>query len=283
MLEDIFVLGRFSEARLLVNGRTVSELSGAEITVFKVNNMNKCATRTLTEDKINRLSLVSSSGIYLAGVGQRVFTAEGAMNGCGISITRRELGSVGPSVVVGGRRAFCAPRASRGFSFSGCSCMISTVSAMANGVRLIVRTSGTGAPVVYSVKTNGGLSPATFRITSVCGASIYPLTEIVERRLGEENVGGLGIICSGRGPVAPISSVTVDYGAGYVYPPKAREGYARHERIPNDATFIPSITNLVVTNRIVGSLVGWVWFLAARDAREGCPQYFTYFCEVFCD
>lgn len=220
-----------------------------------MNKINNCAIRTLTESKINTVSVISSSGIYLAGVGHRVVTARRAINGCGISITRGHVGRVGPSYVIGGRRVFCTPRATSGFSFSGCSCIISTVSAMANGVTLIVRTYRDNAPVVDSVNTNGGVSPATFRITSVCGASIYPLTEIVHCRLGGHNMGGLGIICSGRGPVAPVSSVTVDYHRRYIYTPNAGHGYATHETVPNDGTFIPSIIKLVVTNRIIGSLM----------------------------
>lgn len=255
--ENRGVLGRFSEARLLVKGRKVRGLGGSEITMFKVNNINKCAIRTLIEDNMNALSLVSSSGMYLAGVGHRVCTAEGAMKGCGISITERHVLRVGPSTIMGVRGAFCMPRATSSFSFSRCSCMISTVSAMAKGLVLMRRTGTSKAPVVDSVNTKGGVSPANFVIASVCGASIYPLTGIVHHRLGGQKVGGLGIICSRRGPVAPVSSVTVDYGSRYVYPPKAREGYAREHRMPKDGTFIPSMIKLVVTNRIMGSLVGW--------------------------
>lgn len=224
--------------------------------MFNVNNINNCAIRTLTESNVNGLSLVSSSGIYLAGVGHRVVTAHSAVKGCGIRITRRHVGSVGPSYRIAACQGFCAPRASTRFSFSRCSCIISTVSAMSNGVRLIVRTRGDRAPVVYSVNTNGGVSPATFRIASVCGASIYPLTEIVQCRLGGHKIGGLGIICSGRGPLMPVRSAAVDYHRRYVYPPNATEGSAREHTVPNDGTFIPSMIKLVVTNRIMGSLAG---------------------------
>lgn len=180
------------------------------------------------------------------------------MKRCGMSITTRHVRSVSPSVEIAARQYFFNPRARSRFSFARCSCIISTVSAIANGLTLIVGYGRINAPVVYSVNTNGGVSPAHFRIASVCGASIYPLTGIVHARYHGHEVGRLGIICSGRPTVAPVRSSTVDYGCRYVYPPNARHGYARHHSIPNSGTFMPSITNLVVNNRIMGSLINFM-------------------------
>lgn len=250
-------MARFSEARLLLNGRTVGGLRNTHITIFNVNNINKCMYRTLIEDKIKGLSLVSGSGMYVDGLGHRVVTAEGAINGCGARMVGDHVLRVGPRARIGVRGYFFLPRGTRRFPFRRCSCMMSTISAMATGVTLMVGYGRVSIPVVDDVNTKGGLSTDTFHMASVCGAGIYPLTGIVQHRLGGHNMGGLGMMCSRRRPVHPVRSASSGYDARAIYRSNMRCGTTGHESAPNDITFMPSITNLVVTNRMVGSLTEW--------------------------
>ncbi len=231
----VFVGDRFSQYRGLVKDSGFRGLRGYRVTIFNVNNINKCMIRTLTHTNINGVSLVSGSAISVAGVGHRVVTLRSAINRLGISMVGGQMLSVGPGVGIGAFPLLFLPRGSTDFSFGECSCIISTISGIATGLRLILGYGRTGAPVVSTVNAKGGLSTGLFRVASVCGASIYPLTGIVQCRLGGHNIGGLGILCSGRVPVG---------GRGGPH-------------APVDVDFIPSITKLLVTNRIVGSVVGW--------------------------
>ncbi len=229
----------FSQDRLLVNSRTVLGLYNGHMTIFKINNMNKCIYRVLTHSNVKTVSLFSSSSIDLSGHGERVVTLRSAANGPGIRIVERHVLSVGPGIDIVTRQMFCAPRGTSNCSLSRCSCVTSYVSAVSSGVSLVMETANEGVPVVDTVNTNGGLSPAGVRITSVCGASMYPLTHALECRLHGEKIGRLGYMCSTRRPVGP-----------------SRIPGRCNERVPTSVTFYPSIVKVVVTERVILSLAG---------------------------
>lgn len=223
----------FREATRVVNRSKIRLLSQGATTIFKLNNINSCTTRTLIHTNMKRLVFVSGSDISVSGMGQRLITSTDALNHLGTSIVTRQTLQIGPSYSMRILPICCDPNSESFVRGLRTSFVVSTVSSIPTGVSVIYRYSELRVPIVSSVKANGHLHPRVLRVASVCGASMYRLTQGVEGVLGRGGVHRLPIICSGRIPYGVIN----------------------RSRIPKSMSFIPPISNVVVTKCIIQGLL----------------------------
>lgn len=136
--------------------------------IMKLNNMNTCTTRVVYHTKIKQVAVISTSAIRPAGVGHRLPTLRSALKRGGTRVLTSHFESVGPTLRLEILPMFLGSRGvPRLLSSTTCSFIISTVSALTPGYRLVTRDVGQRVGVISDVKTKTGDSVSRIHFTSV--------------------------------------------------------------------------------------------------------------------
>lgn len=209
---------------------------------------------------MNAVVLVSVSSLYVAGAGQRVRTLTSAVKRSGARAVTAHLQRVGPRTRIVPVDGFCATSGTRGLLSTRPSIVVSTVSSLVPGTRLVTSYCHNGRPLMAYNNTKKHVGPTQVRVSSLSHAEKSPLLSDLHCELGgsctlplKRGTQGLGVpyIFSRRAPMCPAYSKA----ASYAHSPRFRKGVNYSTKF-NSIARVAKAFNFFTTSTTVRVLLG---------------------------
>lgn len=226
-----------SRTQALLGEQALQKLRDSAVAVFGVGGVGSFAAEALARCGVGRLILIDSDTVHPSNANRQIIALQSTMGRPKTHVMRERILDINPGAHVETHEIFYGAEAAEQVFAGEMNYVVDAIDSMDAKLSLILECKRRGIGIISSMGTGCKLYPERLRVMDVFDTKYDPIARLLRKRLREQGVGSLDVVCSDERP----GLTCVD-----------DEG----RRVPSSIAFVPSVCGLIMAGVVVRKLAG---------------------------
>lgn len=209
-------------------------LKKSTVAVFGLGGVGSFVVEGLARSGIGHLVLIDHDMVSVTNINRQIPATVETVGRKKTEVMGGRVLDINPGAVVDLIDEFYLPERAEKFFRSSYDYVVDAIDTVAGKIDLVLQCKRRAIPIISSMGAGNKLDPTAFEVTDIYKTSVDPLARIMRKKLRENHVEHLKVVCSRE------------------VPRKIPEGGAGG--VPGSVSFVPSVAGLILAGEVVKDL-----------------------------
>lgn len=188
----------YARLAMVIGPEAVERLNRCSVAVVGIGGVGGICAEALARSGVGRLILVDGDAVEATNINRQVvaFTATVGKNKA--LVMAEQIRAMNPEIAVQAYPVFFTQDE---FPIEGLDYVVDAIDSADDKVQLIRRCGALGVPVISAMGAGNKLDPMAFRVTSIEETTVDPFAKVMRKKLREQGIAGVKVVCSAEKPV----------------------------------------------------------------------------------
>ena len=225
-----------SRTELLLGSDAMEKLAGARVIIFGIGGVGGYTLEALVRSGVGSITAVDSDTVSVSNINRQIIATERTVGILKVEAARERALEINPDVEFTALPIFYSEENEDEIDLTRYDYVVDAIDSVSSKIRLIVKATEAGVPIISSMGAGNKLDPTAFRVADIYKTSVCPLARVMRTELKKRGIKKLKVVYSEELPVQTDNDGTSG------------------KRVPASVAFIPSVVGLIIASEVIKDL-----------------------------
>ena len=195
-----------SRTEQLIGSDALSRLGNARVIIFGVGGVGGYALEALVRSGVGSITAVDSDTVSVSNINRQILATVKTVGRLKVEVAKERALEINPDIDFFALPIFYSEENENEIDLSQYDYVVDAIDSVSSKIRLIVKATEAGVPIISSMGAGNKLDPTAFKVSDIYKTSVCPLARVMRTELKKRGIKKLKCVYSEEPPVKAMAA-----------------------------------------------------------------------------